>query len=110
MDKATALKLSKKYLIKVRKSKIEFSEAWLFGSFAMGNNHENSDIDIAIVLPKNNKSFEIEVKLMTLRTGEETIIEPHAFNKNEFVINSPIVYQILHNGFKINITHANKCL
>ncbi len=107
MDKATAIKLSRKYLIKVKKSQIEFSEAWLFGSFAKGNNHENSDIDIAIVLTKNNKTFEMEVKLMALRTGEETIIEPHAFNKNEFEINSPIVYQILHNGFKLNLTTAN---
>lgn len=110
MDKATAIKLSRKYLIKVRKNKIEFSEAWLFGSFANGNNHENSDIDIAIVLPKNNKTFEMEVMLMTLRTGVETMIEPHAFNKNDFEINSPIVYQILHNGFKINIMSNNKQL
>ena len=101
MDKATAIKLSKKYLIKVKKNKIEFSEAWLFGSFAKGNNHENSDIDIAIVLPKNDKTFEMEVTLMTLRTGEETIIEPHVFNKNEFELNSSIVYQILHSGSKI---------
>ena len=30
-----------------------------------GSNHENSDIDLAIVLSKNNKSFDTEVKLMT---------------------------------------------
>lgn len=101
MDKATAIRLSRKYLLKVRKSEIEFSEAWLFGSFAKGNNNDNSDIDIAIVLPKNNKTFDMEVKLMVLRTGEETMIEPHAFNKNEFKTNSPLVFQILHSGFKI---------
>jgi len=110
MDKGAALRLSKKYLLKVKKNNIEFSEAWLFGSFAKGNNNENSDIDIAIVLPNNNKSFDMEVMLMTLRTGEETIIEPHAFNKNEFEINSPIVYQILQNGLKINISPSNKKL
>jgi len=102
MDKEAAIKLSMDYLIKVRKSKIEISEAWLFGSFARGNNHENSDIDLAIVLSKNNKTFETEVKLMTLRTGEETLIEPHAFNKDEFELNSPMVYQILQSGLRLN--------
>ena len=102
MDKEAAIKLSKDYLIKVRKSEIEISEAWLFGSFARGNNHENSDIDLAIVLSKNNKTFETEVKLMTLRTGEETLIEPHAFNKNEFELNSPMVYQIMKSGLRLN--------
>ena len=51
---------------------------------------------------KNNKTFETEVKLMTLRTGEETLIEPHAFNKDEFEINSPIVYQIIKSGLRLN--------
>jgi len=102
MDKESAIKLSRKYLIKVRRSDIDISEAWLFGSFARGNNNENSDIDLAIVLSKNNKTFETEVKLMTLRTGEETLIEPHAFNKDEFEMNSPIVYQIVKNGLRLN--------
>ncbi len=102
MDKESALKLSREYLVKVKKNKIEFSEAWLFGSFARGSNHENSDIDIAIVLSKNDKSFDTEVKLMTLRTGEETLIEPHAFNKDEFKLSIPIVYQIINNGLKLS--------
>ncbi len=102
MDKKSAIKLTRNYLIKVRKSEIDVSEAWLFGSFARGNNNENSDIDLAIVLSENNNSFETEVKLMTLRTGEETLIEPHAFNKDEFEMNSPIVYQIIKSGLRLN--------
>ena len=102
MDKESALKLSRDYLLKVKKNKIEFSEAWLFGSFARGSNHENSDIDIAIVLSKNDKSFDTEVKLMTLRTGEETLIEPQAFNKDEFKLSIPIVHQIINNGLKLS--------
>lgn len=103
MDKETAIKLSNNYLLKVKKNNIDFSEAWLFGSYAKGNNREDSDIDIAIVLSNNNKSFEMEVMLMNIRSGEETIIEPHAFNKNDFNSNSPIIYQIVHNGMKLNI-------
>jgi len=102
MDKESAIKLSQNYLIKVRSSDIDISEAWLFGSFAKGSNNENSDIDLAIVLSKNNRTFDTEVKLMTLRTGEETIIEPHPFNKDEFEINSPMVCQILKSGLRLN--------
>ena len=102
MDKESAIKLSQNYLIKVRRNDIDISEAWLFGSFARGNNNENSDIDLAIVLSKNNRTFDTEVKLMTLRTGEETLIEPHPFNQDEFEITSPMVYQILKSGLRLN--------
>lgn len=102
MDKKTALKLSRTYLRKVKDSEIEFAEAWLFGSYATGNQHDNSDIDIAIVLVNSEmKSFETEVKLMVIRKGEETIIEPHTFTKDEFDINIPIIDQIVNNGEKI---------
>lgn len=103
MDKIDALKISRNYLERLRKSNIEFSEAWLFGSYAKGNQHENSDIDIAIVLKNNSiHTFETDVKLMVIRKGDETLIEPHAFTKEEFDYNLPIVYQIIRYGERIN--------
>jgi predicted nucleotidyltransferase len=101
MDKNAAIKISIAYLKKVRDCNIEFSQAWLFGSFAKGNNHEYSDIDLAIVLTNNSKTFDTEVKLMSLRTGEEIIIEPHPFNKDDFALDSPLVFQIMNTGLKI---------
>ncbi len=81
-----------------------FSEAWLFGSYARGNQHDDSDIDIAIVLQDDGiHSFETEVKLMTLRQGEETLIEPHTFSKNEFDYNLPIVNQIMKYGERLEL-------
>lgn len=102
MDKNDALKICKSYLQRVRNSDLEFSEAWLFGSYARGNQHENSDIDIAIVLNDDVfHTFETEVKLMVIRKGEETLIEPHAFSRDEFDYNLPIVYQIVNYGERI---------
>ena len=104
MDKINAIKLSTRYLKRVKDNNIKFSEAWLFGSYAQGNQNENSDIDLAIVLEDSEqKSFDTEVKLMIIRFGEETIIEPHPFTKDEFDINIPIVNQIINNGEKIRI-------
>ena len=101
MDKETAIKISKSYLMKIKDKKINFSEAWLFGSYAKGNYQENSDIDIAIVLSDNSKTFDIEVQLMIIRTGEETLIEPHVFNKYDFKTNSSIVNQIKKTGLQL---------
>jgi predicted nucleotidyltransferase len=104
MDKNDALRISKGYLQRVQSSDVGFSEAWLFGSYAKGNQHDNSDIDIAIVLKDNViHSFETEVKLMVIRKGDETLIEPHTFTKDEFNDNVPIVSQIIKYGERIEI-------
>jgi len=104
MDKIDALKISRKYLRRVQEANLDFSEAWLFGSFANGNQHENSDIDIAIVLKDNIiHTFDTDVKLMGIRKGDETLIEPHAFTKEEFDNNIPIVSQILKYGERIKM-------
>jgi uncharacterized protein len=104
MDKSDALRISKGYLQRVQSSDFGFSEAWLFGSYAKGNQHDNSDIDIAIVLKDNvDHTFETEVKLMVIRKGDETLIEPHAFTKDEFNDNVPIVSQVIKYGERIII-------
>jgi len=104
MDKVNALKLSARYLQRLRDNDIKFSEAWLFGSYAQGRQHDNSDIDIAIIFDDCEIiSFDTEVKLMVVRDGEETLIEPHAFTKNEFDVKIPIINQIINNGERIVI-------
>ena len=40
---------------------------------------------------------------MVIRRGDETLIEPHAFTKDEFDDNMPIVSQIIKYGEKIEI-------
>ena len=102
MDKNDALKICKSYLLRLKNSDFRIADAWLFGSYAKGNQHDYSDIDIAIILPDDVKhTFETEVQLMTIREGEETIIEPHAFSKDEFDYNLPIVNQITKFGERI---------
>ncbi len=104
MDKTDALALSKTYLLRLKETKLNFSDAWLFGSYAKGNQHENSDIDIAIVMNDNAPiSFETEVKLMTCRKGEETLIEPHIFTKQDFDCSEPLVEQIVRFGVPIHV-------
>ena len=103
MDKINALNIAIQYLKRLKENNINFSDAWLFGSYAKGLQQENSDIDLAIVLDDKEKSFDTEVKLMIIRRGEETLIEPHAFTKDEFDTTLPIVNQIINNGERIKI-------
>jgi len=104
MDTNTAITLSTNYLKKLKASNVDFSEAWLFGSYATQKQHENSDIDLAIVFDNaEDNTFDKEVQLMVLRNGEETIIEPHTFSKEDFSANLPIVNQILTYGLKLEV-------
>jgi predicted nucleotidyltransferase len=48
MDKKEALRIAKRYIDSIS-DKFQIESAILFGSFAKGTNHPDSDIDIAIV-------------------------------------------------------------
>jgi predicted nucleotidyltransferase len=103
MDKTDAFRLTAQYLKKVTNSGIHFREAWIFGSYINGSQNENSDIDLAIVLDDSEVNlFDTEVKLMIIRKGEETIIEPHVFNNSDFNTKNPFFQQIISNGLKIS--------
>jgi len=101
MDKESVIRISIHYLNRLKKNKINFSEAYLFGSAIKGTMHADSDIDITIVLSDDSKSFETEVLLMILRNSKETIIEPHSFNHSEFTSDNPLVNQILESGLRL---------
>ncbi len=101
MDKNKALNISNKFLEKVFSKKFDIFQVWMFGSVAKGSAEEDSDIDLAIFLLDNSKSFDKEVELMTMRHGEEVAIEPHLFNFDDFSSDSPLIRQIQKTGIKI---------
>ena len=104
MDKRDALAICRNYLHRLKENDLDFSDAWLFGSYARGSQHKNSDIDIAIVMNDDSSiHFETEVKIMTCRKGEETLIEPHLFSKNDFKQPLPLVEQIKEFGEVISL-------
>jgi len=74
----------------------------LFGSYANGTNHEDSDIDLAIVSKDIKNEFEDGVKLMSLTWGIDTRIEPHAINTDDFnIIDTPFIDEIIKNGVEL---------
>jgi predicted nucleotidyltransferase len=101
MDKNDAINLSRTYVEKVKQNHIDVLSAWLFGSYAKGNYTDDSDIDIALVLPENTLSFDTDVKLMALRKGNEIMIETHIYSQNDFSTNMPVIKQIKQYGLRL---------
>ena len=100
MDKTEALNIAQKYA-EVLRNKFDFQKIILFGSYAKGNSHEHSDIDIAVVFSDYNNRLDRQVELMKLTRQIDTRIEPHPFRENDFDISNPFVYEIVNNGMVV---------
>ena len=75
----------------------------LFGSYAKGTEHEDSDIDIAVVTNdiKTDK-FEEEVKLTLLRRKIDSRIEPHIIKVEDYENDeTPFIVEVKNTGIKV---------
>lgn len=100
MDKGEALKIAKAYIDSIS-TKYSIKQAILFGSFAKGTNHEDSDIDIAIIVNNIVDIIDTQIELMKLRRKIDLRIEPHPFMVNDFNQSNPVVNEILKYGITI---------
>lgn len=100
MDKNEAIKIAKRYIDRISK-KYQIENAILFGSFAKGTNHDDSDIDLAIIFKKLDDIVEMQVELMYLRSDDDLLIEPHPFTILDFNLTNPIVAEIRKNGIEL---------
>ncbi len=75
----------------------------LFGSYAKGTEHENSDIDIAVITDDiENDIFDEEVKLMILRKGIDYRIEPHIIRIQDYKeVSTPFIQEVIETGIKV---------
>ncbi|QRR02356.1 nucleotidyltransferase domain-containing protein [Dyadobacter sandarakinus] len=87
MDKGEAIELARTYVRFVRQS-YPVSKAFLFGSFAKGNFHADSDIDVAMVLDYSNDIIETQIDMMKLRRKIDLRIEPHPFTFGDFQLSN----------------------
>lgn len=101
MDQGTAFKIVKKYVNYLKANKYNIKKAFVFGSYANGRFHEDSDIDLAIVLSNLSNSFIMQIELMKLSRKFDTRIEPHPFDESDFNDANPFANEILTNGVQI---------
>jgi len=103
MDQKRAIKIVKSYLANLLMNNFDIKAAYIFGSYARGNVHQHSDIDLAIVLNKLSNPFEMEVRSMILRRTDETMIEPHLFDQTDFTPSNPFAHEIMQTGIELKI-------
>ncbi len=101
MDKSEALEVARNY-VSIVNSKFEVEKAYLFGSFAKGTQHIDSDIDLAIVFRNVDDIIEMQILLLQLRTDEDLLIEPHPFLQSDFNFSNPMAAEILRNGIQLH--------
>ncbi len=94
------INIVKKYINEISK-KFEIEAVYLFGSYVKGTNHEDSDIDIAVVLKSDINSFDIMVDLMMLTQNIDLRIEPHPIKTEDFESGNPFIDEIKSTGLKV---------
>jgi predicted nucleotidyltransferase len=100
MDKGEALKIAGLYIDSIS-SLYSIKQAILFGSFAKGTNHKDSDIDVAIVINNIVDIIDTQIEMMKLRRKIDLRIEPHPFMISDFNQSNPVVNEIIKFGIPI---------
>lgn len=94
------LRSVEEYIKKISKY-YNIQEVYLFGSYAKGTNHKDSDIDIAIIINSESNAFDLMVELMMLTQDIDLRIEPHPIKVKDFESGNPFVQEIIETGIKV---------
>ena len=96
------MKIVQKYVDKILEN-YNVEAIILFGSYAKGTEHEDSDIDIAVITDDiENDIFYEEVKLMILRKGIDYRIEPHIIRIQDYKeVSTPFIQEVINTGIKV---------
>jgi uncharacterized protein len=89
------------YLAALKKNNIPIKDAILFGSYAKGNPHEWSDIDIALVSEifiGNRIKDKDKIRNITLAVSSEIEVLP--FSPEDFDSQNPLAKEILETGIR----------
>ncbi len=100
MDKRGAFEIAEKYIDSIS-TKYHITQAFLFGSYAKGTSHIDSDIDIAIIIDDVEDIIDAQIEMMKLRRKIDLRIEPHPIMMSDFDNNDPLSYEILKYGIII---------
>ncbi len=101
MDQKTAFEIAKKYIDFLQENNYNIQRAYIFGSYARGNFHEDSDIDLALVIKNLSNGIMVQVDLMRLRRQFDTRLEPHPLDEKDFEQSTPFVNEVLRTGVQI---------
>ena len=91
-----------KYLASLKENNIPIKQAILFGSYARGNYHEWSDIDLALVsdiFEGNRIEDRSKIRRITLKVSSDIEVLP--YRPEDFSSDDPFVKEIIETGIRI---------
>jgi predicted nucleotidyltransferase len=92
----------KRYIVELERNNIHLKAAILFGSYAMGNYKEFSDIDIALVSDDfQGVRFSDKEKIKRPTLAVDYRIDPLPFKSEDFTEDNLFVKEILKTGIRI---------
>jgi len=97
MDKSEAINIAKRYIDLIN-HKYKIENVILFGSYAKGTYHVDSDIDLAIIVKSVDDIIDMQIELMKMRTDDDLMIEPHPFSLSDFNVSNPVASDIIKTG------------
>ncbi len=102
IDNKIIMEIVKKYVEKICENYKVYAII-LFGSYAKGTEHKDSDIDIAIITDDIEKDiFDEELNLMKLRRNIDTRIEPHLIRIEDYKkAETPFIQEVIETGIKV---------
>lgn len=106
MVESEITKLIRDYVQLLRAEGIQVERAILYGSRARGDNSEEADIDLALVITDLDRAdFGLKTTLMQLAVRVDDRIEPVAYSPSDFEKDDwlPLLYSIKTTGKEIDL-------
>jgi len=102
MDQKSAIEIGRKFLLLLLGHDYPVKQMFLYGSYARGNHHKDSDIDLAIIMKELPDPFQTQVNLLKLTWKFDTRVEPHPFDEKDLDSANPVIKEILRTGIEIS--------
>ena len=91
-----------RYLNVLKQDNLPIKKVLLFGSYAKGNAHEWSDIDLCVVSPKFKTSWDV-LQFLWFKRQRGLRVEPVGYTTKDFQEGSSLINEIKKYGIEIKV-------
>jgi predicted nucleotidyltransferase len=96
------LKAVSDFLKALQRSDLRLKAAYLYGSYASGNAHPDSDIDVALISEDfTGEWLKDQERIVDALLSSDSRIEPARFRPQDFTDDNPLVWEIKSKGIKL---------
>lgn len=97
-----AIRIAKRYIKELKDHNIRVTKAYLYGSYAVGNAHRDSDIDIVVVSPQfTGVRFRDSYTIAKYCEKVDLRISPLAYRPEHFTMDDIIPNEAMTTGIRI---------